>query len=316
MPIDRTTLASMVYWRRDPDRQPQRFYIAFCLLMSALQDWALGRKEEREQNLNWSTTCSYYSLVHVGRLLVFLALGDFPTSHAKLRTLLLPGSIELVRSRRQADGYPFDWLREFARARIPDAAAATRTTPVGELADVRRSVIRYLEQIGVGAANERVSRFGSVFATAGPLRTDSNYEALLIAHEYRHMTMSSAFEELARHMGGAAESAMPLAAEVFSRFVMDDPDLSDERQSYQRFANAYLHERMEPAIRRKLSNTPEVEELVARMIQRIQIPDAAADFSHLEQAVSLHIFGNKARLMDGFQRKIEELGLSVAGQVA
>ncbi len=111
MAIDRTTLASMVYWRGD--RQPQRFYVAFCLLMSGLQDWALGQMEKRERNFNWSGTCSYYSLVHIGRLLVFLAVGDFPTSHARLRTLLLAGSIGSTQMLHSPDGYPFDWLGEF-----------------------------------------------------------------------------------------------------------------------------------------------------------------------------------------------------------
>ena len=97
-----------------------------------------------------------------------------------------------------------------------------------------------------------------------------------------------------------------------TRFVTNDPDLNDERQAYQHFANAYLHERMEPAICRKLSHAHKVEALATGMIRRIQIPDTAADFHHLEQAVSLHIFGNKARLMDDFRRKIQELRASLA----
>jgi len=314
MPIDRTTLPSVIYWRGG--RQPQRFYIAFCLLVSALQDWALGQKEQREQNLNWSATCSYYSLVHTGRLLVFLALGDFPKSHAELRTLFFPDPTRSPRPRRSPDGYPFDWLREFAQGRFLTTGAAQPSRHVGGLADLRQAVVDYLERIGVEPTTEHVNRFGSVFATAAPLRTDSNYEALLIAHEYRHETMSSAFLQLAHCMRDAAESAMPLAIEAFSHFVLSDPDLDDQRQAYQRFANAYLHERMKPAICRKLLRTPEIKALVTQMIQRVQIPDTPADFHHLEQAVSLHIFGDKARLMDDFQRRIEELRAAVAPGVA
>ena len=66
---------SLGYWRARPERVPQRFYVAFCLLMSSLQDAILGQKERQSHNLNWSATCSYYSLVHGGRLLCFLALG-------------------------------------------------------------------------------------------------------------------------------------------------------------------------------------------------------------------------------------------------
>ena len=77
MPINLSDLRSVSYWR--DGQEPQRFYIGFCLFFSAIQDWALGQKELRVHNLNWSATCSYYSLVHAGRLLTFLALGDFPT---------------------------------------------------------------------------------------------------------------------------------------------------------------------------------------------------------------------------------------------
>jgi hypothetical protein len=63
--------------------------VALCLLMSSMQDYFLGLKESEEGNHNWAATCCYYSLVHAGCLLVFLALGDFPMSHKMTFPLLL-----------------------------------------------------------------------------------------------------------------------------------------------------------------------------------------------------------------------------------
>ncbi|MBA3256711.1 MAG: hypothetical protein H0T64_08685 [Pyrinomonadaceae bacterium] len=108
----RRILPSLEYWRAAPERLPQRFYIAFCLLMSSVQDLILGQKEQESNNLNWSATCSYYALVHGGRLVCFLGLGDYPMQHAELRNLL---SGRQARQRR--DVYPFDWLRGFAHQR-------------------------------------------------------------------------------------------------------------------------------------------------------------------------------------------------------
>jgi len=56
--------------------------------MSSVQDLILGQKEQESNNLNWSATCSYYALVHGGRLVCFLGLGDYPMQHAELRNLL------------------------------------------------------------------------------------------------------------------------------------------------------------------------------------------------------------------------------------
>lgn len=106
MATERADLPSVAYWRGA--RQPQRFYIAFCLLRSSVQDSLLGLKEQSSANLNWSATCSYYGLVHAGRLLTFIALGDYPMSHADLRRLLGTTARQPTRRRQARDGFPFD----------------------------------------------------------------------------------------------------------------------------------------------------------------------------------------------------------------
>ena len=88
MPRHQDNVAAVEFWREDQKIVAQRFYVAFCLFMSTVQDTYLGRMERERRILNWSATCSYYGLVHGGRLLCFLAHGDFPRSHEKLRGLL------------------------------------------------------------------------------------------------------------------------------------------------------------------------------------------------------------------------------------
>ncbi len=305
MALDRTRLPSIVYWRGH--RQPQRFYVALCLLVSSIQDWALGQKERVSGNLNWSATCSYYSLVHASRLLTFLALGDFPMSHAQLRRLLSFNEPAPTPPRRSPDGYPFDWLRGFSHTSTADLRTTHVATVPGSLVDLRMGIVQYLSQIGLDSAGERLERFGKVIAAAGPLRSDSNYEALLIAHEYRHVTMSSAFETLSRCMGDAAQSQLPFAGEAFCGFVKTDPDLAIERAAYGHFGRVYLDQRLIPAILRKLTGFPDVEAELQRLVARIQLPDTQADYRRLEDAVSMNIFGQKARLMNDFGRRIEDL---------
>ncbi len=44
----RRILPSLEYWRAAPERLPQRFYIAFCLLMSSVQDFILGQRSRSQ----------------------------------------------------------------------------------------------------------------------------------------------------------------------------------------------------------------------------------------------------------------------------
>lgn len=305
----RDNLTSLAYWRSG--HQPQRFYTAFCLLVSSVQDWALGFKEARSENLNWSATCSYYSLVHAGRLLTFLALGEFPTSHSELRKLLSGYNGARVRTSRPPDHYPFDWLQGFTRRQV--AGTHLQAQPIQiRLAELRQAVLEYLELIHVALASRRLDEFGRVFSAAGPLRSDSNYEALLIAHEYEHVTVSSGFKKLADCMNASAKRQLPFAIEGFRQFLAYDPDLDAERPAYRSFLEAYLDQRLLPSIRRKLAGFPEVEGGLSEIAANLRVPGhIAVDYGRLEQAVSMEIFGAKAALMSQFQHRIDDLCLVV-----
>lgn len=240
---DRNGLASIEYWRTRQERVPQRFYMAFCLLMSSIQDWILSLKEIESQNLNWSATCSYYSLVHGGRLLCFLALGDYPTRHPELRTLMAgmeettgnrqTGPNRQTTGHRQAnsDGYPFDWLRGFGRI---EQTRQTHTIG-GQLLQKRELLAAYLEDIRVPEARTRLDEFGRLLKAAGPLRNDSNYEALLIAHEFHHIKITKAFQSLSDAMARAAGASLPLFIDAFNGFRRLDPDLAEDRRAYETF---------------------------------------------------------------------------------
>lgn len=252
MATDRASLASVAYWRGE--RQPQRFYIAFCLLMSSIQDALLGLKEEESANLNWSATCSYYALVHAGRLLTFIGLGDYPTSHADLRRLVGRTTRQQRPRAQRGDGFPFDWLRGFRAETIPGTPQGNSNRWAdnpGEYLELRNSIIEYLTGIGVERAPERLEQFGTILGATADLRNDSNYEALLIAHEYEHVKMSSAFKDLAREMAAAADSNLPFVEDAFRCFLCADPDLETDRPRYCAMAQDYLATRLSIVVYRR-----------------------------------------------------------------
>jgi hypothetical protein len=278
--------------------------------MSIIQDSLLGLKEQSSANLNWSSTCSYYALVHAGRLLTFMSLGDFPTSHVGLRWLIGITERPPRRLPRARDGFPFDWLRGFIVEASPgirqNEANLAPPSPWG-YQEFREAMVQYLTYTGVDRAAERLHRFGAVLAAAAELRNDSNYEALLIAHEYEHVTMTSAFERLARDMVAAADSTLPFVEEAFTCFLRSDPDLESDRDGYMAFTREYLVRRLVQAVDRKLVRFDGLKKKLRQAVARIELPATDVDYHHLEHRVSREFFGAKARLMGEFQGRIEKL---------
>ena len=113
-------------------------------------------------------------------------------------------------------------------------------------------------------------------------------------------------------MGDAAESQLRFAIEVFRGLLEHDPDIAVYRAAYCSFFRDYLNKRLMPAIHRKLDRFSELQEMelqeiATHLAESIRVPDAAADYRRLEDAVSFDMFGGKARLMQDFRRRIDAL---------
>jgi hypothetical protein len=312
MTVQRQELASVRYWQDPPEHTAQRFYIAFCLLMASVQDSILGLKERASDNHNWSAMCSYYSLVHAGRLLSFLALGDYPTHHAVLPNVFRFCADRPANPDRNPSRFPFDWLDRFAArtgGRQPTGGPNT-PRPLAR-GDAFNLVAGYLTQVGVADAPNRLQHLGTVIETARRLRNDSNYEALLIAHEYRHVSISRAFDDLSRHMSLAAEGGVDMAIEAFNAYRQRDPILPLDRSTRDAFLHEYVHDRIGDAIRKKIAGATGAETRLSDVLQRLATETAYASYQSLEERISRDLFEGKANLMEDFERKVMTLARGV-----
>src|SRR5579862_4697387 len=98
-------------WLVSQERQSQFLYVAFCEYASTVLDLCEGESIIRSTSTssvrqNWAATVLYYSLVHSGRLTVFMGAGDFPTRHHELPRCFDENWNGVVR---------LDWLSEFLR---------------------------------------------------------------------------------------------------------------------------------------------------------------------------------------------------------
>lgn len=278
--------------------------------MASVQDSILGLKERASGNHNWSATCSYYSMVHAGRLICFLAVGDYPMNHKKLREVFSSEVIQRTNTPRVNPGYLFDWLRSFsARAEGRFMEHRGRATQGADVA--LPLVTEYLGEVGIVGANDRLERFGAVLEASGRLRNDSNYEALLIAHEFHHESITSAFQDLSRHMADGAESALNFAVDAFNGFRKYDPDLPEDKSAYEAFLYEYVGDRIGEATRSKTAYEPAAETRLADVLQRIGTQPVSTQYQDLEDHISRVVFEGKASLMTDFERRVGDLASRV-----
>ena len=304
--LDRNGLGSIQYWRSTDGRHAQRFYVAFCLLVAAVQDSLLGAREQERNNLNWSATCCYYGLVHTGRLLSFLALGDYPTGHLQLRELLAGSNHRLGRGR--GGRYPFNWLRKFAAS-----GASGEPTPGDQLplpvfrcADYLAVIQDYVRSLDAHPACS-VAEFGEVLGAAAELRNDSNYEALLIAHEYSHRVVTQTFQDLAESLVALGRQGMHLAAAVFKAFTCRDPEQTGRRDEFDAFLGKYLLPRMLRAVGQKLQGAELPTRDLERIVTGLAPIQTGSSFTEVEREVSMEMFSPKARLMRRFEERVQHL---------
>ena len=314
MAFDRDNLVSLRYWSSEEERKPQRFYVALCLLMSSMQDFFLSLKESEDSNQNWAATCSYYSLVHAGRLLAFLALGDFPKSHSKLRLLMAASHNPRDTAPRLANKYPFDWLQEFQSLNELSPGEKKKSVTDKDYHALRNIVVQYLDDIEVANASMRLERYAKLLSAGANLRNDSNYEALLIAHEYEHRVMTSGFGRLAVSMSKAARTAVLMATDAFNGFLHHDEDVATNRAAYNSFLWEHLHGRIRDAIRNKLSGHEALIRRVDEHINRIHASETRAAHENIEMFTAWGIWGDKSALMRGFVSNLEQLEEITAGE--
>ena len=262
------------YWQVSNERISQHWYISFCLMMSAVQDYLTGLVLEGKDNLNWATTCYYYSMVHTGRLTVFCKVGDFPTGHGALRNLLNNGQANL------------DWLNsKFLRD------SGTHTS------------LQWRE------SNEQIDIFSQKLSRLGELRTDANYESLIIAHEKKHKLVTDGFTRLVNAAGTAASEAVSIAINSYKSYVNTSPLLDARRGGFKIISNQYVTGRMYIALIEKVETSNEGNESLESLRKSLEfevseIPENSQQAGQIEEQIMLEQFESKQSLMKKFLEKI------------
>jgi hypothetical protein len=150
------------------------------------------------------------------------------------------------------------------------------------------------------------------FAALGALRNDSNYESLLIAHEFNHVSVTEQFTRLSDRALVLAERAARLSRDVFLAYVDRDERLEAQRSALRSATAAFFCSRLRPAIESKVSRSHTAQSALRRFVDEARLGDrghdADANWALIENQVSMDLFDSKTSLMQAFQNKVDTLG--------
>ena len=296
------------------ERLGERLYITACLLFSAIHDHCLSR-QLANMYPNWSAIAAYYSMVHSLRLFWFNAYGSYPTGHRQMVDSLTrdqPGAIAnwqnqiLGRTRTSVRLEAFEgWLKEG----LGDVGLAARREPIGQ-----------------------------IFSLAKELRNDSNYESLVLAHQYFHhagempnvVHVDVEFSLATEAMQTASETTIAFITDMMTRAFSDECAWIERRQSDQQElfetgcspTSPQLLQLILLYVQDKINRAQEevgtdglfdngLRDLQLSTLIRDATRQSAGSAIQLRSYIGYSIFGVKQNLMEGFQDKVRRLSNSV-----
>ncbi len=287
--------SSYNYWIQDPNKISQKFYLTFCLYISAILDFTVANELKQKRILNWSAVSSYYSMLHTGRLIIFIVFGDYPTSHSNICKFF-----------NDKQDIKCNWLKNF------DSSNDRTNISFDELCEY------YEDNLKLKNVREKLRKFGEKFEKARKLRNDSNYESLLIAHEHNHVYVTSSFMHLSKIMISVSRSSVETATKCFHNYIENDNCLNKDRYVYQYFVEKYIDLKIYDRIKENDSFNNGILQTLRPIISSLEDiystkqytfnnSTVTEKFNRLEEKTSMKMFSGKTELMKEFAKKINDL---------
>lgn len=284
------------YWQESNKRISQHWYISFCLMMSALQDYLTGLFLYEKDNLNWATTCFYYSMVHAGRLVSFCITGTYPTQHLHLRKLYDNQSVSL------------NWLNQFIK---------NRTIQDTTVNDFLQGASEFLETLGDSdQTSKKLKTFSEQLCSLGELRNDVNYESLIIAHEKYHNLVTEVFWDLSDAALQVSLNATSLAILTYKTYILKSSLLNDRREAFKCISNEYVSQRLKKYTQEKIKDSSECKKDLSKFCVDLKFEiDAKKDSkqaSEIKKQISMTAFEPKMLRMSQFSEKVRKFVVLVS----
>lgn len=206
-------VTALDFWNEDEAKQDQMLYAAFCLLESAISNYAAGRFLRGRRVFDWAATSFYYSSLYSVRLVVFLGYGDFPEGHKQIGSMFKDGNVRdkawLLSLSRKFDKYDSALQHPYFKQRNRSIQFS------------KDLLLSNLSRNGINpqVLGETFEFFEKILTEATDLRNASSYESLLVAHQYSHVLVTKQFKKLVNHFEKLSRKAIKYASRILQEFV-------------------------------------------------------------------------------------------------
>jgi len=196
----------------------------------------------------------------------------------------------------------FNWLRDFSG----------RPTTHVDPSDFRIGTDELLAML-TQTRDRKLKTLSSDVNRLGLLRTDANYESLLIAHEKHHVLVTESFKRLAKLAKSASSNAVSLEFDTYKLYIRRSPLLENRRPAFKAISNQYLAGRLYVCLEEKVKcsemSLEKLNSLRRSLTFRISGSiEHQGQSEQIEREIKMRQFEHKTSLMKGFQEKIENLG--------
>lgn len=295
------------YWSQSPDKIAQKFYTTLCLYTSASLDFGVGIDLKDRDILNWSVTASYYSILHSARMIVFAAVGDYMMNHTKISDFFSPNNPV-----NRENKYYTNWLKKFKKDFDKHIDGEKAEFTLDEFCNYYKDEL-YLEE-----PFETFRCIGYILRNAKDLRNNTNYEPLLIAHEYKHIKVTNSFKELSELMSNGAEKCLKCATKCLKSHLESDTEPFERKNDLKYFIKEHIKNRIYSPIENKIRNSFVLEKIkdCIKPLYRICLErdKSTLKFFEIIKQVSMEMFSAKTELMRSFDNKIEELRENIGSE--
>lgn len=299
--MDFSQFKSNKFWCESDERQAQKLYVALCLYISAASDFAVGIDLKNHSKLNWSTTASYYSIFHSARLIIFLAVGDYPqkNGHQDIK--------DVFTGIDNANLFSGNWLKKSARNAGFQSSREDEFT-LAQLCSYYKDCLQFPN------SDRLFPTIGKILKNAKTLRNNSNYDTLLMAHEWHHKQVEDDFIKLSNSMSDGAKLCLKISTQCFKSYISYASEIDLRREETKYLVKHYIDGRLYPSISQRIEdqsilNTVKecTRELYDLQYDMENIKDSNKKLDEFEKSFFRDNFGEKDELMTEFKGKVNDL---------
>ncbi|MHA1400499.1 MAG: hypothetical protein ACTSQE_09130 [Candidatus Heimdallarchaeaceae archaeon] len=175
-------------------QEKQEFYSSYSFLLTIMHHYAIGNHNFEKKLNSWAINISYYSLMFVGRLIIWLPIKKIKTRHYDL-ILLLKGD-----------------KRFFSQRELQNRKKKSIQKERSELLSSinERSLFEEPEKV--------LKELGDLLDSLSEIRTYNNYEHFIISNQLGHKEIGNEFKELKPLILNHLKKWLEISIDVFLRY--------------------------------------------------------------------------------------------------